>query len=99
MGLAPAVAILAVTQIYRERAIFLFPSLGKQEKKNKTSLGIIIITTINLPSEVLRLAPVTSTPPPPVVPEGSMELKGSRGGGRRGSRGGMDKDRTRTRLL
>lgn len=33
MGLAPAVAILAVTQIYRERAIFLFPSLGKQEKK------------------------------------------------------------------
>lgn len=35
MGLAPAVAILAVTQIYTEQAIFLFPSLGKQQEKKK----------------------------------------------------------------
>lgn len=79
MGLAPAVAILAVTQIYTEQAIFIFPSLGKQQEK-KNSLGIIIITTINLPSEVLRLAPVSTTPPPLVVPGGSLEPKGSRGG-------------------
>lgn len=36
MGLAPAVAILAVTQIYTEQAIFLFPSLDKQQGKKKT---------------------------------------------------------------
>lgn len=35
MGLAPAVAILAVTQIYTEQAIFLFPSLDKQQGKKK----------------------------------------------------------------